>query len=116
MTVYDRALASTTNRRAINLECSGECPPQPDCECGIHGDVLPIGPEGVGDGYIDVLDVVAVVRAVFGGGCTPQRFRGCSRSGGDLVPDGFLDVLDIVEIVNIAFRNKVESADPCGEQ
>ncbi len=55
------------------------------------------------DGSIDVLDVVAVVNEILGGGLAD-----CALEAADYNSDGTIDVLDIVAMVNIILGNRVQ--------
>jgi hypothetical protein len=78
-------------------------PIPPDCSC--HADPRC-------DGLADVIDIVGVVRAAFGGG-TATVDAGCPVQREDVDCSSAVDLVDVVKMINVAFRGFDPQSEFC---
>jgi hypothetical protein len=77
------------------------------CDCTAHGDI-------VGDSFIDVLDLGALIEYVFQGADAPASDPQCPHiNRTDVNCDGFASVLDMVRLIDHIFRSGPGPCDPC---
>lgn len=79
------------------------------CSCAHQGD---IANRPMGDGVIDVFDVIEVIGIAFSGGADSQD-PGCPRMRGDVNNDSDTNVFDVIYLIEIAFSGGPSPIDPC---
>jgi len=100
-------IASTRAQSATNKLAGGFWNTVGMCECPFIGDLDT-------NGFIDVLDVVAMVNVAFRNGAMPPGDPQCPlATRADLNCDTFVDIFDVVGIVNTAFRGNDSRCNPC---
>ncbi|GAB4321932.1 MAG: hypothetical protein Kow0074_13090 [Candidatus Zixiibacteriota bacterium] len=79
----------------------------PPCSCPAQGDVEQ-------DGFLDVLDLNALIDFVFFNGTQPTQDPNCVHiDRGDVNCDGFDDSVDINYLIDAIFFNGPDPCDPC---
>lgn len=91
-------------------------PDQADSNIDGHGDacdcICPRQADFDGDGFLDALDLNALIDALFFGGINPQD-ADCPTTRGDFDNSGFPDALDLNALIDHLFFGGVGPADPC---
>lgn len=75
------------------------------CDCPHQGDIL-------GDGEIDVFDVLGAIQIAFSGSGDIQDPQ-CSSTRGDVNADGVCDVFDVIYLIATAFSGGPGPVNPC---
>ena len=64
------------------------------------------------DGFLDSIDLNALIDALFFGGANPQD-PNCPTTRGDFNSDGFPDAVDLNELIEHLFFSGPNPVDPC---